>query len=223
MRLAIIIPTLDEEERLAALLPTVLETADEVCVSDGGSRDNTAVRAAELGARVVCGAASRGLQLNRGAQATTAEVLLFLHADTRLPDGAAAAVRDAVAAGAVGGGFEARYDDERPLMRFGSRWISWRSRLTGCPLGDQAQFVTREAFEALDGFRDWPVLEDLDFIRRLKRHGRTVILPLAVTTSARRVRGQGVLRSLAVNYLIWLLYFLGVSPHRLAQLYRHIR
>ncbi len=223
MRLAIIIPTLDEEENLHSLLPSALEMADEVCVSDGGSRDATLVRAEELGVRVVCGTTSRGAQLNRGARATTAEILLFLHADTRLPAGAAEAIRAAVAQGAVGGGFEARYDDPRPLLRFGNRWIHWRSRLTGCPLGDQAQFVTRAAFDALGGFRDWPVLEDLDFIRRLKRHGRTVILPLVVTTSARRVLGQGVVRSVAVNYLIWILYFLGVSPQRLARLYRHIR
>ncbi len=129
----------------------------------------------------------------------------------------------AVSGGAVGGGFRVRYDDSRPLFRLSDRLIHLRTRLTGCPLGDQAQFVTRRAFDALGGFRDWPILEDLDFIRRLRRRGKTVILDAPVTTSARRVLEQGVARSVATNWLIWGLYFLGVSPYRLARLYRHIR
>lgn len=223
MRLAIVIPALDEEEALSALLPVTLGLADEVWVSDGGSRDATVRVAERLGARVVTGEPGRGRQLNRGARATDAEILLFLHADTILPAAAARRVREAVAAGAVGGGFRVRYDDPRRMLRLGNRLINLRSRLTGCPLGDQAQFATRAAFEALGGFRDWPILEDLDFIRRLKRHGRTVILDEPVVTSARRVRAQGVARSIATNYLIWALYFFGVSPHRLARLYRQIR
>lgn len=223
MRLAIVIPALDEEEALRASLPEAVALADEVWVSDGGSRDATVPVARELGARVVTGEAGRGGQLNRGARAADAEILLFLHADTRLPPSAARRVREAVAAGAVGGGFRVRYDDDRRVLRLGNRLIQLRTRLTGCPLGDQAQYATRAAFEALGGFREWPILEDVDFIRRLKRHGRTEIVDETVVTSARRVLAQGVTRSIATNYLIWALYFLGVSPHRLARLYRHIR
>lgn len=223
MKLAIVIPTLNEEQALGELLGKVRSMADEVCVSDGGSSDATVAIAEQLGVRVVQGEAGRGVQLNRGARATEAEILLFLHADTLLPPQAAGRVRQAIESGAVGGGFRVGYDDRRSVLRLGNRLIGLRTRLTGCPLGDQAQFVTRDAFEALEGFRDWPILEDLDFIRRLKRYGKVVVVAEAVTTSARRVLAQGVVRSVTTNYLIWILYFLGVSPHRLARLYRHIR
>ncbi len=223
MRLAIVIPTLNEERNLAGLLPEALALADEVWVSDGGSRDATVAVAEEHGARVVTGSPGRGMQLNRGSRAARSEILLFLHADTHLPQAAASLVRGAVTAGAVGGGFRVRYDDERAVLRLGNRLINLRSRLTGCPLGDQAQFATRAAFEVLGGFREWPILEDLDFARRLKRHGKTVILSEPVVTSARRALDQGVVKSVATNYLIWTLFFLGVSPHRLARLYRNIR
>jgi rSAM/selenodomain-associated transferase 2 len=220
---AILIPALDEEESLRRHLPAALAAADEVVVSDGGSRDASARLARELGARLVCGPASRGGQLNRAAAAATADVLLFLHADTVLPTGALDAVRAAVAAGAQGGGFLLRFDSERPLMRLGGRLVGLRTRLTRAPLGDQAQFVTREAFDELGGFREWPILEDLDLIRRLRRRGRIAILPLRVVTSARRYETGGVLRTVARNWWIWALYACGVSPHRLARLYRPIR
>ena len=90
-------------------------------------------------------------------------------------------------------------------------------------MGDQAQFATREVFERLGGFRDWPILEDLDFIRRLKRQGRIAVLPGPVTTAARRFLGHGVARTVATNWLIWVLFAFGVSPVRLARLYRHVR
>ncbi len=223
MRLAVVIPTLNEELELPATLPRALATGDEVCVSDGGSNDATIDIARSLGARVVTGPPGRGAQLNRGAHATESQVLLFLHADTRLPEGAAGLVRGAIADGAVGGGFRIRYDPEPGLLRYGLRLSTMRNRLTGCPPGDQAQFVRRDAFVALGGFRDWPILEDLDFIRRLKRFGRLRIIDDPVVTSARRFLKQGTVRICVTNYLIWGLYLAGVSPHKLARLYRDIR
>ncbi len=222
MRLVIVIPTLNERPRLERYLNAALAEADEVWISDGGSDDGTIELARLLGARVVSGKAGRGPQLNRGARASSAEALLFLHADTRLPEGGGRRVRAALAAGAIGGGFQVTFDDDRPLLRLGARLINLRTRLTRCPLGDQAQFVTRTAFDTLDGFRDWPILEDLDFSRRLKRHGRTVLLDPPVITGARRFLHQGIFRTIATNWLIWLLYFLGVSPRRLAWLYRRV-
>jgi len=218
--LAIVVPTLDEEESLARHLPAAREAADELVVSDGGSRDGTIAVARRVGALVVEGPAGRGGQLARGAAATRADVLLFLHADTRLPPGAAEAVRSAVAAGAAGGGFRLRFDDRRALFRLGERLIGLRTRLTRLPLGDQGQFVTREAYEALGGFRDQPILEDLDFALRLRRHGRIALLQPPVTTSARRFVAGGIGRTIARNWLIWALWACGVSPHRLARLYR---
>ncbi|HEX9943339.1 MAG TPA: TIGR04283 family arsenosugar biosynthesis glycosyltransferase [Thermoanaerobaculia bacterium] len=223
MRLAIVVPALDEEDALRRNLPAALAVADEVVVSDGGSRDGTAEVARRLGARVVSGPPGRGGQLNRGAAAAAAEVLLFLHADTTLPACGAEAVRAAVARGAPGGAFLVRFDADRPAQRLGAWLINQRTRLTRLPLGDQAQFATRATFERLGGFRDWPILEDLDFAVRLRRLGGMALIEEPVTTCARRFVTQGAARTVATNWLIWMLFLLGVSPHRLARLYRHIR
>jgi rSAM/selenodomain-associated transferase 2 len=190
-----------------------------VVVSDGGSRDETAGVARALGARVVVGPPGRGPQLNRGVEATRAELLVFVHADTALPAGALDAARAAVAAGAVGGAFHLRFDADAARFRLAARLANLRARLTGAPLGDQAQFATRAAFTRLGGFPPWPILEDLEFVRRLKRHGKVVLLPQTVTTSARRFQAGGLARTVALNYLIWLLYLAGAPPARLARLY----
>ncbi len=232
MRLAIVIPTLDEETALRRNLPAALALADDVVVSDGGSSDGTLAVARALGARTVSGPPGRGGQLNRGAAAAladAADILLFLHADTTLPEGAGPAVRSALAPGApgaVGGAFLLRFDSDLPKMRLGSWLVKHRTRLTRLPLGDQAQFVTRDAFRELGGYRDWPILEDLDFAWRLRRRfgrRRLALIEEPVTTGSRRYLEQGVLRTVATNWLIWLLFALGVSPARLARLYRKIR
>jgi rSAM/selenodomain-associated transferase 2 len=220
---AILIPALDEEEHLRELLPELVADADEVVVADGGSRDRTVELARELGATAVVGPPGRGRQLNRAAEASRSDVLVFLHADTRLPEGALDRVRRAVADGAAGGGFLVRFDSNLRIMALGSRLVNLRTRLTRAPLGDQAQFVTRAAFLALGGFREWPILEDLNLIRRLGRIGPIAVIPEPVVTSARRYEAGGVLRTVAVNWLIWLLYLFGAPPERLAGLYRNIR
>jgi glycosyltransferase involved in cell wall biosynthesis len=255
MRVAIVVPTLNEERTIAHTLPAAqaalaalasrepLAAGSDLVVADGGSLDRTVEVARALGARVVTGPAGRGGQLNRGAAATTAEILLFLHADTTLPEGALAAIRAAIGGDAgdagskdggsartakaskpvLGGAFLVRFDEGGPLLRFGAWLINQRTRATRLPLGDQAHFVTRAAFEQLGGYRDWPILEDLDFAWRLRRHGRTVILRQRVTTGARRFVELGVARTVATNWLIWLLFVAGVSPRRLARFYGQVR
>ena len=223
MRLAIVVPTLNEEDTLRRYLPAALALADELIVSDGGSDDGTVALARELGARVVTGPPGRGGQLNRGAAAATADVLLFLHADTTLPEKGVERLREAVARGAPGGAFFLRFDVDRPMQRLGSRLINWRTRRLRVPLGDQAQFATRETFESLRGFRDWPILEDLDFALRLRCLKGFTLIEEPVTTGARRFVEQGAVRTVATNWLIWILFLCGVSPHRLARLYRQIR
>jgi rSAM/selenodomain-associated transferase 2 len=229
MRLAIVVPTLNEEDTLRRYLPAALAVADEVVVSDGGSADCTVEVARALGARVVVGPPGRGVQLNRGAAAAIAptaaraDILLFLHADTTLPPGGAEAVRAAVARGAPGGAFLLRFDADRPMQRLGSWLVNQRTRWLRVPLGDQAQWATRETFEKLGGFPDWPLLEDIDFIGRLRRLPGFAIIEEPVTTGARRFLEQRTVRTVAINWLIWLLFFCGVSPHRLARLYRQIR
>jgi len=223
MRLAIVVPTLNEEDTLRRYLPAALALADELIVSDGGSDDGTVAVARELGARVVTGPPGRGGQLNRGAAAATADGVLFLHADTTLPEQGVERLREAVARGAPGGAFFLRFDVDRPMQRLGARLINWRTRRLRVPLGDQAQFATRETFDKLGGFRDWPILEDLDFALRLRRLKGFTLIEEPVTTGARRFVEQGAARTVATNWLIWLLFLCGVSPHRLARLYRQIR
>ena len=224
--LAIVVPTLNEEDTVRRNLPAALAAADEVIVSDGGSRDRTVETARGLGARVVEGPPGRGGQLNRGAAAAMtagADILLFLHADTTLPPDGAAKIREAVANGAPGGGFLVRFDVDRPMQRLGARLVNGRTRRFRVPLGDQAHFATRETFERLGGYPDWPILEDLDFVLRLRRLPGMKIVESPVTTGARRFVEQGTVRTVAINWLIWGLFLCGVSPHRLARLYRQIR
>jgi len=226
MRLAIVVPTLNEESALARTLPAALKLADEVIVSDGGSADRTLEIARSEGARTVSGPPGRGVQLNRGAAAALAggaDLLLFLHADTTLPPSAPERLREAMAAGALGGAFYLRFDDDRPQLRLGSWLINLRTRLTRLPLGDQAHFVTADTFLSLGGFKEWPILEDLDFAWRLRRLRRMALIAAPVTTGARRFLEGGVVKTVATNWLIWGLFCLGVSPYRLARLYKQIR
>jgi rSAM/selenodomain-associated transferase 2 len=232
MRLAAVVPTLDEEVSLGRTLACAREACDLVVIADGGSSDATSVIALDAGAQWVESNAGRGGQLNTGARAALdhgADVLLFLHADTALPAGARALIERAVAGGAAGGGFEVRFDDPRWIFALGSRIVNLRTRLLRAPLGDQGQFVTREAFLALGGFREWPILEDLDLMRRLRKHGRVEVLRAPATTAARRFVEGGITRTIAINWSIWALYLAGVPPARLARLYpprsrsRHLR
>lgn len=224
MRLSIVVPTLDEEGLLDATLGHLTAVSDDVVVSDGGSTDATEAIARRHPVRWVGGPAGRGGQLNRGAAVARGDTLLFVHADTRLPEGAPRLIEEALANGTDGGAFEIRFVGESRVMAgLGSRLASRRARLTRIPLGDHAHFVRRDLFEAMGGYRDWPILEDVDFMRRLKRRGRVTILPAAVLTSDRRYAERGVARTMAINYLIWALYLAGVDPHRLARLYRQVR
>jgi rSAM/selenodomain-associated transferase 2 len=221
--LSIVIPTLDEEAVIATALANAREHADEVLVSDGGSADRTCAIARDLGCEPIVGAPGRGGQIRRATARASGDVILVLHADTLLPPTAGRSVREAVTAGTVGGGFLVRFMGGPASYRLGERFVNWRSRVGRMPLGDQAQFATREALDAIGGFRDWPILEDVDFIRRLRRLGPLAVIADPVHTSARRFTARGGLRTVALNWLIFGLYNAGVSPRRLAELYPKIR
>ncbi|MDH3254769.1 MAG: glycosyltransferase, partial [Acidobacteriota bacterium] len=163
LRIAVVIPTLNEENRLRRILPPLADSADQIVVSDGGSVDDTVAVAHRNRAQVVVGPKGRGLQLNNGATVCDADAYIFLHADTELPAGSLPAIREALDNGFVGGGFFVTFDSSKPVFRFGSWMINLRTRLTRAPLGDQAQFASRRAFESIGGFMEWPILEDLDF------------------------------------------------------------
>lgn len=188
-------------------------------VVDGGSSDATAEIASRLGVRVLDAPRGRARQMNAGAAATRGDVLLFLHADTCLPAGALTAVRAALAdPSVVGGCFRTTFDDARsPWMRLWQArfWMRWH-RLA---FGDRAPFVRRAAFDAAGGFPNEPIFEDLDLVRRVRRHGRFVFLDADVTTSARRFRANGALAQQLRNVALWAAWNAGVAPARLKRFY----
>jgi rSAM/selenodomain-associated transferase 2 len=221
--LSIVIPALDEAANLARVLPTLVarEPAAEVLVVDGGSADDSRAAVARVpSVRWLSGPRGRARQMNAGARAARGDILLFLHADTVLPEGAGAAIVAALAdAGTVGGRFDVRLDSRRPLLALVGWLMNRRSRLTGICTGDQGIFVRRTVFEALGGYPDIPLMEDVELSRQLKRRGRLVALPLRVVTSARKWEREGVVRTIVLMWGLRLLYALGVSPARLHRCY----
>jgi rSAM/selenodomain-associated transferase 2 len=217
VRVSVVIPTLDEAATVAeAVRAARAALADpEVIVVDAGSGDGTAEAATAAGATVLSAPGTRAEAMNLGAAAATSDVLLFLHADTLLPAGAGAVIGAALErAGA--GAFRIGFDRPRPLLE---RAVNLRSRAFRIVYGDQAIFASRAAFERVGGYRPLPIMEDRDLATRLRRDGGLVIVPLAVTTSARRHRRDGHIRALARNWLIQVLYTLRVPPERLARMY----
>lgn len=221
MPVTVIIPALNEEVEIAGAVESAFAAgAAEVIVADGGSVDRTARFATTAGASVLAGSPTRARQLNQGARAATNEILIFLHADTRLPAGAAHAVEVALAHGAGFGGFRLAFSEPVRKLRLAAALINLRTRLTRCPWGDQAQFVRREAFLRMGGFLEIPLMEDYDLAIRMKRYGHSVLLPLTVKTSGRRFLRKGVLRTVASNWRTIIRYRRGADIDELARSYR---
>lgn len=220
---SVIIPTLNEGPRLAPLLASLhaVVPEPEIVVVDGGSGDATpeVVRRFPRVALIVS-PRGRARQMNAGARAATGDVLLFLHADTVLPAGALEAVAAAFRLpGVVGGRFDVRFDSTRPIFKLIAAMMNLRSRASGIATGDQAIFVRRHVFAALGGYPDIPLMEDVEFSRRLKRQGRLAFLDLRVTTSARKWQQEGVARTILLMWTLRLLYVVGVPPARLHRWY----
>jgi rSAM/selenodomain-associated transferase 2 len=222
--LTIVIPVLDEAAiivaALAALKPLRARGA-EIIVVDGGSRDGTARLAEPLADRVVAAARGRGATMNAGAALGTGDALVFLHADTTLPGNADGLIADALARRAWGR-FDLRIAGRHPLLAVVARMINLRSRLTGVATGDQAIFVTREAFLAVGGFPDLPLMEDIAISRRLKRLCRPFCIGTPAVTSGRRWERNGVWRTIVLMWRLRLAYYLGVEPAVLARLYGQV-
>jgi rSAM/selenodomain-associated transferase 2 len=225
MNISVVIPVLNEEKTIAANLAALMAlTPYEVIVIDGGSADRTREISEQLGAVVITGAPGRARQMNRGAQHATGDILLFLHADTRLPPGA---FPDIIAALAdpryLGGRFDVELDGDHWLLKIVGAMINQRSRITKVGTGDQAIFVRREVFARMGGFPDIPLMEDIAFCRALKRLGGIACLRSKVVTSARRWESEGVWRTIIKMWTLKLLYLAGVSPVTLKRFYADAR
>jgi rSAM/selenodomain-associated transferase 2 len=215
--ISVVIPALDEEGRVGASVRSVRDDA-EVIVVDGGSADGTRVEAAAAGAIVIASERGRGAQLAAGARAAGGEWLVFLHADTRLEAGWAGALRSLPAA-VVGGAFRFALDPPRRRYRWLEAGVALRCRLFRLPYGDQGLFARRTAYFAMGGFRPLPLMEDVDFARRLARAGPLAFPALRAFTSARRFERRGMLATSLRNLWLLALYSAGRSPARLARLY----
>jgi rSAM/selenodomain-associated transferase 2 len=220
-QLTIVIPVLNEAAIIAGALQALAPLrarGTEVIVADGGSHDTTVQLAQPLADRVITASPGRGAPLNAGAALGTGDALLFLHADTTLPtDG------DLLIAAALmhrpWGRFDIHIAGRHPFLAVIARMINWRSRLTGIATGDQAIFVTREAFLAVGGFPDLPLMEDIAISRRLKRLCRPFCIATPAVTSGRRWEQNGVFRTILLMWRLRLSYYLGVEPARLARRY----
>jgi rSAM/selenodomain-associated transferase 2 len=220
--LSIITPVLDEAAQLPArlkLLQPLRQQGVELIVADGGSIDDTPRLAAALADRVLVAPRGRAAQMNAGAAASRGRVLLFLHADTRLPDDALPALLGAIDSGAAWGRFDVRIDGRQPLLRVVERLMNWRSRLSGIATGDQAIFVRREVFERVGAYPDLPLMEDIALCSALKRIDAPACLRQSVVTSARRWQQHGVLRTILLMWRLRAAYFLGADPAVLARRY----
>ncbi len=220
-RVTVIIAALNEERFIGEAVSSAFACgALEVILADGGSTDRTRDIAAERGARVVSCERMRSKQFNAAAATATGHHLIFLHADTTLPAGAADAVHEALNGKAHFGGFRLRFAEEGFRLRLAERLINLRTRITGCPWGDQAQFIDRMTFLSSGGFREIPLMEDYAMAIAMKRRGSTTILPLTVTTSGRRFQRKGSIATIFTNWRIILAFRLGADPERLARMYR---
>jgi rSAM/selenodomain-associated transferase 2 len=221
--LSIIIPVLNEAGHLEQLLPDLSRKCPgaEIIVVDGGSTDgSTNVVAQHPLARLVVSPPGRARQMNAGAREASGETLLFLHADTRLPDGAAEAIRAALAdSRVVGGRFDVRLDNPRVIFRVIAFFINLRSRLSRIATGDQGLFLRQHIFVEMGGYPEIPLMEDVEFSKRLKRRGTLACLRLAAAASARKWEREGVVRTVLLMWMLRLLYFSGVPPARLHRLY----
>ncbi len=219
--LSVIIPALNEEGRIAETLESARSPDAELIVSDGGSTDRTVTISHVSGARIVYGKIGRAAQQNRGAAIAMGEVLLFLHADTKLPQSYVTHIFEAfMDQKNILGAFRFDTDLNTPSMNRIVYWTNLRADKLKLPYGDQGLFIRKKDFHAAGGFPEVPIAEDLYIVRKMARHGRIVIAPAAVVTSGRRWEKLGPLRTTLVNAIIAAGCLAGISPGRLAPLYR---
>jgi len=223
--LSIIIPTLNEAAVLGTTLARLRDEENcEVIVVDGGSNDTTLALAESAGCKTISSAKGRGTQMNAGAAAAKGKVLLFLHADTLLPNNFSRLILDTVCLPSfAAGAFSLAIDSPTRSLTTIAWFANLRSRLLQLPYGDQALFVTRDMFNAVGGFPEMAIMEDFVFIRKIQKEGKIIILPERAITSARRWQNIGIVRTTLINQAIVFGHSLGVPPAILARWYRRMR
>ncbi len=223
MRISVIIPTLNEVERLGDTLGDLEEALpvhSEVIVADGGSCDGTRELAERFSCQVVDSSAGRARQMNAGAGRSSGDILWFLHADTRIPAEAGTALLSGLSAGHSWGRFDIRLSGSRRMFRLVERMMNIRSCRTGIVTGDHGLFVTRDVFDAAGGFPDIPLMEDVALSKALRKRNKPVCVGTRlVMTSSRRWEEQGVWRTILLMWRLRLAYALGVDPQRLVKRY----
>ena len=223
-KISIIIPILNEAKILKKTLSQLQSEQEyhELIIVDGGSTDGS-IPIAEKYGKVLTSVRGRAKQLNAGAAAATGDILIFLHADIWLEPGALAAVETALASDYIGGGFQQKIDGKSILYRIIEIAGNIRGRYLKVFYGDGGIFLTRTDFERIGGFPEVPILEEMEFSKSLRRLGKTTLVSPCIHISPRRWETGGIVRTTLNNWLITLLYFLRISPEKLARLYRHIR
>ena len=223
---SIVVPVLNEAPSIVATLTALApfrQRGCEVIVVDGGSDDGTPDLAAPLASRVMAAPRGRAAQMNAGVAAARGDILIFLHADTRLPEDADRRVQEALAeSDRIWGRFDVRIEGRHPLLPLIAWLMNARSRLSGIATGDQAMFVRRQAFESVGGFADIALMEDIDMSRRLKALSPPLCLRDKVATSSRRWERRGVLRTVLTMWRLRLAYFCGAAPAALARRYGYV-
>jgi rSAM/selenodomain-associated transferase 2 len=226
MAISVIIPCLNEAEGIAGTLSALAPLRSrgaEVIVVDGGSSDGTVERAALHADAVIGAPRGRASQMNAGAARARGEILLFLHADTQLPESADALIVEGLQRLRRGWGrFDVAISGSHPLLRVVAWLMNARSRLTGIATGDQAIFVTRSLFTAAGGYPDIALMEDIALCKRLKRFGPPLCLRHRLTASGRRWKKHGVVRTILLMWRLRLAYWLGADPRKLAVRYDKI-
>ncbi len=220
--ISVIIPAINEADNIAKSIVSIgPEINREIIVADGGSSDETVLIAKSLGAIVVNSSPPRARQMNQGAAEATGDVLLFLHADTRLPEKFDELILQSLKnPDIVAGAFKLRIDSDIPALRLVEYLANWRSSCLKTPYGDQAIFILSRFFHQVGGFPDIPIMEDFELVRRLKKKGDIVTLPVPVFTSPRRWQNFGILKTTLINQLVIAAYFMGVAPEMIARWYR---
>ncbi|MCX4024781.1 TIGR04283 family arsenosugar biosynthesis glycosyltransferase [Endozoicomonas sp. SM1973] len=224
MKCSIIIPTLNESDDIVASLTplqALRQNGHEIIIVDGGSTDNTVALAKPWVNQVISSGPGRARQMQIGAEQSTGDVLLFLHADTFLPGNAITLIHDGLgqANSWQWGRFDVTLSGNHWLLALTAKLMSWRSRLTGIATGDQAIFVRRECFMQVGGYRLMPLMEDVDICKRLKKISKPLCIVNPVVTSSRRWEQRGIIRTILLMWSLRLAFFMGVSPQRLVNIY----